>query len=440
MSAADKTKLDGIAASANNYSLPLATSSVRGGVKIGYTATGKNYPVQLSNEQMYVNVPWTDTDTNTVTSVGISGDLSTGNVEFRGAGATTITKSGGTITITSTDTNTDTTYSAGTNLSLSGTTFNVSSTPSFTRVAATEQVSVKNRTAISVAHWSSTSATGAVVITLPGSHTGNWSMLVLRITAYEYSSNSHCVYYVSGHDWTSGWYNNGITKIGVGKNVRLGYNNSTNKDYVVLGETNSSWSYGHVTVDVMAHPSFYTSSMDITEGWDIRLTTDLGGYSFADVANRQVLDSSNYTSYAPSLTGTGASGNWGINITGNSATATSFSTNRTNYKSVTDSSVVGQMMWKNYGNNHTIFDASNSTSPGGTAISNTNPEVPWTGTYPTLMGWNGSSTYGVRVDSARYADSASSVTWDNVSGKPSTFSPSAHTHDDRYYTETEFRF
>jgi hypothetical protein len=34
------------------------------------------------------------------------------------------------------------------------------------------------------------------------------------------------------------------------------------------------------------------------------------------------LNSSNYTSYAPSLTGSGASGNWGINITGNAATAT----------------------------------------------------------------------------------------------------------------------
>lgn len=45
------------------YTLPLATASVRGGVKIGYTASGKNYPVQLSNEQMYVNVPWTDTNT-----------------------------------------------------------------------------------------------------------------------------------------------------------------------------------------------------------------------------------------------------------------------------------------------------------------------------------------------------------------------------------------
>lgn len=62
-SAADKTKLDGIETGANKYSLPVASSTVRGGVKVGYAANGKNYPVQLSNEQMYVNVPWTDTNT-----------------------------------------------------------------------------------------------------------------------------------------------------------------------------------------------------------------------------------------------------------------------------------------------------------------------------------------------------------------------------------------
>lgn len=60
MSAADKKKLDEIASGANTYSLPLATESIRGGVKIGYTQNGKNYPVRLnSNEQMYVNVDLT---------------------------------------------------------------------------------------------------------------------------------------------------------------------------------------------------------------------------------------------------------------------------------------------------------------------------------------------------------------------------------------------
>jgi hypothetical protein len=80
--------------------------------------------------------------------------------------------------------------------------------------------------------------------------------------------------------------------------------------------------------------------------------------------------------------------------------------------------VVGLLAWKNYGNNHVIFDASSSTSPSGTAVNNTNAQIAWTSQYPTLMGWNGSNTYGVRVDSARIADSASSVAWGNVTSKP----------------------
>ena len=105
----------------------------------------------------------------------------------------------------------------------------------------------------------------------------------------------------------------------------------------------------------------------------------------------------------------------GSSISGNAATATKFSTGRTNYKGVTDTSVIGQMMWKNYGNNHTIFDASNGTSPSGSAISATNSNTAWSATYPTLMGWNGSSTYGVRVDRARLADIFTSRTIAGVS-------------------------
>lgn len=52
-----------ISTTANNYTLPLGTASDRGGFKIGYTESGKNYPVELSSEQMYVNVPWTDNNT-----------------------------------------------------------------------------------------------------------------------------------------------------------------------------------------------------------------------------------------------------------------------------------------------------------------------------------------------------------------------------------------
>lgn len=68
-------------------------------------------------------------------------------------------------------------------------------------------------------------------------------------------------------------------------------------------------------------------------------------------------------------------------------------------------SVVGQLAWKNYGNGHTIFDASQGISPTGASVDKNNPNVAWSSSYPTLMGWNGSNTYGVRVDIARKAES-----------------------------------
>lgn len=64
MSNTDKAKLDGIANNANNYSLPTASSTTKGGITLGYSQSGKNYPVALDGKgKAYVNVPWTDTNT-----------------------------------------------------------------------------------------------------------------------------------------------------------------------------------------------------------------------------------------------------------------------------------------------------------------------------------------------------------------------------------------
>ena len=127
----EKNKLAGIAAGANAYTLPTATASDLGGVKIGYSQSGKNYPVALdANGRMYVNVPWEDTNThyNAYNSVGNSDSISNGStsngatyfklvdggvvrsaISIKGSGGTTVTSdSNGNITINSTDTNTDT--------------------------------------------------------------------------------------------------------------------------------------------------------------------------------------------------------------------------------------------------------------------------------------------------------------------------------------------
>lgn len=50
-------------------SIPAATSSTYGGIQIGYTTSGRNYAVQLSDGKAYVYVPWTDTLPTATSSV-----------------------------------------------------------------------------------------------------------------------------------------------------------------------------------------------------------------------------------------------------------------------------------------------------------------------------------------------------------------------------------
>lgn len=103
MSSGDKSKLNGIQASADAVSFSrslssgtkigtiningtntdiyaptagqygVATSATLGLVRIGYPESGKNYPVELnSSNQMYVNVPWTDNNTTYSAGAGLS--------------------------------------------------------------------------------------------------------------------------------------------------------------------------------------------------------------------------------------------------------------------------------------------------------------------------------------------------------------------------------
>jgi hypothetical protein len=142
---------------------------------------------------------------------------------------------------------------------------------------------------------------------------------------------------------------------------------------------------------------------------------DMRAPIFYDANNTGYYLDPSSTSYISSLTVDNT-------ITGNiSGTAGSLLSYPSNWASTpTPNNVVGLLGWKNYGNGHVIFDASASTTPSGTACNNTNAQISWSSTYPTLMGWNGANTYGVRVDSARVADSATSagsVDFNNLTNK-----------------------
>lgn len=54
----------GVTGKPSTFAPPTSSASVLGGIKVGYTTSGKNYKVQLdSSGNAYVNVPWTDNNT-----------------------------------------------------------------------------------------------------------------------------------------------------------------------------------------------------------------------------------------------------------------------------------------------------------------------------------------------------------------------------------------
>lgn len=142
MSSSDKSKLDGIQAGADAVSFSrslssgtkigtiningtntdiyaptagepvkygVATSTTLGLVRIGYPESGKNYPVELnSSNQMYVNVPWTDSNTTYLAGTGLS--LSGTTFSLRKATPTTL----GGVKVSSTEINTVSTVAATT--------------------------------------------------------------------------------------------------------------------------------------------------------------------------------------------------------------------------------------------------------------------------------------------------------------------------------------
>jgi hypothetical protein len=96
------------------------------------------------------------------------------------------------------------------------------------------------------------------------------------------------------------------------------------------------------------------------------------------VNSNNVLTAGNYTSYSPSLTGSGASGTWGINISGNASNITSYTINQSvgtgnapSFSGLTVSSTLNitgtnVLYWNSYGRGIDVADASYSYGNIGT--------------------------------------------------------------------------
>lgn len=310
MSSSDKAKLDGMATGANNYVLPTATATVKGGVEllsdtvqpvaanaVSETAS-RTYGVQLNSDgQAVVNVPWIDTNT---------------------------------------------TYSNGTGLDLSGTSFSVK------YGAAAGTACQGNDSRLSDARP-------------PVAHTHNY----LPLTGGDLSGN------VLGQRFTG---------VGFGNDFASGAFEARGN-----GPTNTVFpSYG------FHQEMAFAGSLQMRGDGDFRFYKQ-GATEYANVTANLFIGS------AKSLYTTRA--NWKTNGTG--------------------SAVVGQLGWSNYGDVHTIIDASSGLSPEGAVIPRTDAQNDWSIHYPVLVGWNGAQTYGVRVASAKVADTVGGRTIYSSTANPS---------------------
>lgn len=100
------------------------------------------------------------------------------------------------------------------------------------------------------------------------------------------------------------------------------------------------------------------------------------------------------------------------------------------------------------GNNYThniflVIDSSTSVAKtiyiqsDNTILDTVSTTAPTTTTELTVNLITDSYIYTSKKIVANITGSAGSVSWNGITGKPSTFTPSPHIHDDRYYTETE---
>lgn len=115
------------------FKLKPASSTALGGIKIGFTQTGKKYPVQLGTgadaDKAFVEVPWTDTKyTLPIAKNGVLGGIRT-DYNTTGKNYAVKTDADGKAYVNVPWTDTNTTYTSGTGIIVNGNTISWAHTP-----------------------------------------------------------------------------------------------------------------------------------------------------------------------------------------------------------------------------------------------------------------------------------------------------------------------
>jgi hypothetical protein len=274
----------------------------------------------------------------------------------------------GTVAIANGGTGATTAAAARTNLgatTLGGNLFTLTNVAaiSFPRINADNTVSALDAATFRTAIGAGTSSTTGTVTSVGGTGTVSGLTLTGAVTG---SGNLTLGGAITGFLPTSGGTLTG--------NLLFGNATSPNTHFIQFGD-NSGWTLRMMT-SVSGTP---------TERFRF---VDTGGFNAVGAITQngnQVLHAGNFNSYAPTLTGTGASGTWGISVTGNAATATNC--NSANAKWVS-AAIAGSQ-----GSNVSAVEVRNA---GGTGDSNlANITFHCTGAYGTSLHLRPDGFFGV---------------------------------------------
>lgn len=225
----------------------------------------------------------------------------------------------------------------------------------------------------------------------------SWGEITGKPSTYTPSSHNHTV--IQGTSSTSavpGKANNGFCEF---------YYNVNNG----LANNMPSSNNANAIISISRHAGDYTSQLGFSSNGNLYYREGVGATAW-----KTILTSSNYTSYTVTKTGGGASGTWGINITGSSGSCTGNAATASNASKV---------------NGHTV----NSDVPSGAKFTDTNTWRPLGTAANTACAGNDSRLSNSRPASDVYAwakaSSKPSYSWSEITSKPSTFTPASHTHN-----------
>lgn len=178
-------------------------------------------------------------------------------------------------------------------------------------------------------------STGAIVIktTIPSTHS---RMTTLRVFGYKYSTAGDAVLntIIGGYWYSSPLTRHSMVHLGSWKPMMRLMTTPDGYFCVVIDDIADSRSYPNITVEIVQQGHSIVGDTYFT-GWTISNVTDLSTYTakgtwsdnsniaWSGVTGTPTTIAGYGITDAPTKTGTGASGTWGISITGNAASASS---------------------------------------------------------------------------------------------------------------------